>query len=114
MIKINGTAIPTPSEFKITIKDSAAAERSASGMAIMDFSGSKRTLKLKWAHLYGEPLASLLQLVEGNFFAVEFPDPVTGGMATANFWCGGRTAGVLRVDEGIPVWTDIEMEWSEQ
>ena len=114
MIRINGSAIPTPSEFRISIRENASAERSASGRTVMDFLGGKRTLQLKWAHLEGAPLLSLLQLVEGNFFAAEFPDPMTGEMMTAEFWCAGRKANMLRNHEGIPVWTDIEMEWNER
>lgn len=114
MIKINNISIPTPSEFRITIKENAVSERNASGSTIMDFSGSKRVLKLKWSNLNGEALSTLLQAVEGDFFTAEFPDPMTGTVGSANFRCSIRSAGIFQMQNEHPFWTDIEMEWSEQ
>ena len=115
MLKINGGAIPSPSALSVSLEDpSAAAERSASGRAVKDFLPGKRRLRLRWAHLSPAQLSALLQAVDACFFDAAFPDPATGGEATARCWCAGRSMGVLRMRDGAPVWTDIEMEWMER
>lgn len=115
MLKINGSAAPSPSAMQLAIEDvSPAVERSAAGDAVRDFAGTKRRLKLRWAHLTGAQLSALLGAVDGAFFDVDFPDPQTGGTARMRCWCAARSMGVLRMQGGAPVWTDVEMEWMER
>lgn len=115
MLKINGVDAPSPSALRVAIEDvSAACERSASGDAVRDFTGSRRRLKLRWAHLTGAQLSALLQAVDACFFDATYPDPQAGATATIRCWCGGRSMGVLRVEDGAPIWTDVEMEWIER
>ena len=115
MLKIDGTAVPAPSEMEVSINEMAATpERNAAGGAVMDFRGTKRTLKLRWAHLTGGQLASLLQATSGRFFNATYPDPMTGGEKTIACYCMGQTMGMLRMRDGSQVWTEIEMEWNER
>ena len=115
MLKINGIDAPSPSALTVSLEDvSAAVERSAAGLAVRDYAGAKRKLKLRWAHLTGEQLSALLQAVDAAFFDARYPDPVTGAAATVRCWCAARSMGALRMRDGAPVWTDIEMEWMER
>lgn len=115
MLSINGTAAPSPSALQVAIEDvSAAVERAASGDAVRDFTGSRRRLKLRWAHLTGAQLSALLNAVDAGFFDVTYPDPQAGQAATIRCWCAARSMGVLRMQGGAPVWTDVEMEWMER
>lgn len=116
MLKINGVEMPAPSAMKVQIFDvSATADRSASGRMIIDRVGTKRKLELSWAHLTGAQLASLLSAVnQKTFFTAAYPDPQTGGVRAMVCYCGDRTTGVLRMEDGKPVWTDIEMNWIER
>ena len=115
MLKINGTAMPSPSAMQVTLEEIAGTpERSAAGGAVMDCRGSKRRIVLKWAWLTGQQLSGLLAAVEARFFDATFPDPVSGAARTVRCWCAARSMGVLRMRGGAPVWTEIEMEWRER
>lgn len=115
MVKINGNAVPTPSVFRVSFEEvGGGQDRSAAGGAVKDFIGTRRRLKLRWAHLSAAALKGLLSAVDGAFFEASFPDPATGGERVAECWCAARSMGVLRVTDGAPVWTDIEMEWIER
>ena len=115
MLMIDGAAMPSPSALSLSWEDiSSRAERSAAGSAVRDFRGGKRRLKLRWAHLESAALRTLLTAVQDRFFTVAFPDPRTGAQASAECWCESCSAGVLRVKDGAPVWTNIEMEWMER
>ena len=116
VLRVNGVDIPAPSAMKINIFDvSASADRSASGTAVIDRVGTKRKLEMSWNHLTPGQLSKLLTAVgENTFFEAEYPDPQTGGMRVMNCYCGDRATGVLRMDAGAPVWTDVEMNWIER
>ena len=113
---VNGQAVPSPSSMKVTVFDvSSTADRNASGNVVIDRVGIKRKLELSWAHLSGDELSRLLTAVgQDVFFAVEYPDPVTGGMNSIVCYAGDRSSGVLRMEGGVPVWTKIEMNWIER
>ena len=116
ILKVNGADMPAPTSLKINIFDvSASADRSASGRAVIDRVGTKRKLEMTWAHLSPEDLSRLLTAVgEDVFFTAEYPDPQTGGMRSMSCYCGDRATGVLRMEGGAPVWTDVEMNWIER
>lgn len=116
VLKVNGAEMPAPSSMKINIFDvSAAADRSASGRMIIDRVGTKRKLELRWSHLTVDQLSALLTAVgEKTFFTAAYPDPQTGAERSMTCYCGDRAAGVLRMDDGKPVWTDVEMNWIER
>lgn len=113
---VNGQAVPSPSSMKVTVFDvSSTADRNASGNVVIDRVGIKRKLELSWAHLSGDELSRLLTAVgQDVFFAVEYPDPVTGGMNSIVCYAGDRSTGILRMVGGEPVWTKIEMNWIER
>ena len=116
MLKINGLAMPAPSAMKVKLFDlSSGAERNAAGETVMDRVAVKRKLELSWSHLREDELAVLLGAVGAEaFFTAEYPDPLGEGMRSAVFCCGDRCAGVLRREGGTPIWTDVEMSWTEK
>lgn len=115
MLGLNGVDIPAPSAMKVTVFDvSPVQERNAAGELVMDRLAQKRRLDLSWARLSGSDLAAILNAVGGGFFDVRYPDPATGLDAQICCCCGDRTTGILRMEGGIPVWTDVEMSWTER
>ena len=115
MLTVNGAAIPAPSEMQVTVFDvNPAQERSAAGELVMDRVAVKRRIDLRWAYLAGSDLAALLSAVGGGFFEAGYPDPVTGEARSMRCCCGDRASGVLRMEDGAPVWTNVEMSWTEK
>lgn len=116
VLTVNGQSVPTPASMKLTVFDvSSTADRNASGNVVIDRVGTKRKLELSWAYLSGEALSTLLRAIGTEvFFTVEYPDPVTGGTNSIVCYTGDRSAGVLRIMDGKPIWTKIEMNWIER
>ena len=115
MLGVNGVDIAAPSAMKVTVFDvSPAQERNAAGELVMDKLKQKRRLDLKWARLSGSDLAAILNAVGGGFFTVRYPDPMAGENVQISCCCGDRTIGILRMEGGVPVWTDVEMSWTER
>ena len=116
ILTINGADAPSPSEMKVRIFDVGSGEaRSAAGGLVADRVAVKRELTLRWAHLTPAQLSALMEAVGGEaFFQAAYPDPETGASRSASFRCAERSAGVLLVRGGAPVWTDVEMSWVEK
>ena len=114
MLIVNGWEAPAPSAMNVALANvSQNISRSASGNAVMDRSAVKRRLELNWAHISGENLAALLGHT-GGFFDAVYPDPLTGQMRSMRCCCSEKTTGILRMQDGSPVWTDVKMTWTER
>lgn len=115
VLTVNGAAVPSPAEMKVSIFEVGSGEqRSASGGLVVDRVAVKRRLKLRWAHLTPAELGGLLGQVGGAFFEAVYPDPQQMAPRAMTCRCGERTAGVLQIRGGEPVWVDVEMEWIER
>ncbi|MBQ8508255.1 MAG: hypothetical protein IJ466_12605 [Clostridia bacterium] len=116
MLLINGAEMPAPSALKVTLFDvSSPQERSAAGGIVMDRVAVKRRLELSWAFLSGSDLARLLNAVtEAAFFEADYPDPAAGEMRGMTCCCGDRATGILRMEGGEPIWTNVEMTFTEK
>ena len=116
MLTMGGVNLPAPSALNISLIDvSAQAERTASGLAVIDRIADKRRIHLKWALMTASQMRSLLTASgSGAFFSVTYPDPVTAASRTATVFVESRAAGILRMIDGSPVWTDVEITLTER
>ena len=116
MLTMGGANLPAPSALKISLIDvSAQADRTASGLAVIDRIADKRRIHLKWALMTAAQMQSLLTASgSGAFFSVTYPDPVTAASRTATVFAESRAAGILRMIDGSPVWTDVEITLTER
>ena len=114
MLLVNGRAVPAPSGLQVAVFDVSSGEkRNAAGNAVLDRSAVKRRLELTWAHISGADLAALLGEI-GGLFEAAYPDPVSGQERSMQCYCSERIAGILRMAQGVPVWTDVKMIWTER
>lgn len=114
MLTVNGSAIPAPSRMSVAVFDvSSGVSRTASGGAVIDRTAVKRRLELSWAHIDGNALSVLLGQL-GGFFDVAYPDPQSGNMRSMQCYCSEKIAGILRMSDAGPVWTDVKMIWTER
>lgn len=114
ILNINGWDVPAPTVMNVSLFHAHEnTGRSASGSAVIDRSALKRRLELRWAHLSGENLAALLGKISG-FFDVVYPDPLDGQQRSMQCCCSESAGGILRIQDGKPVWTDVKMTWTER
>jgi hypothetical protein len=116
MLQINGTDIPTPSEFiwGESDIDSTKSGRAADGKMHRDRIGSKIKLTLKWSFLTNKEMASLLKAVTPVFFNCAYPDAEAGTTLTKSFYVSDRTAPAYAVQDGKCGWSGLEMSFVEQ
>ena len=116
MLTVNGASLPAPSAMKISIFNvGAQSARTASGLAVVDRIGVKRKIEMKWAHLSATDMQTLLTAVgAGAFMSATYPDPATGAARTMQCYCEERKTGMLRMKDGVPVWTDAELTLIER
>lgn len=114
MIKINGVALPTPSDYNVSIMDISKASRNAAGTMVIDRVATKRKIELAWKHLSRTELSTVLKLVSSVFFTVEYIDPEENDWKTGTFYCGDRTIGALDYRNGNIRWKDIKFNLIER
>ncbi len=115
ILYIGGEEAPSPSEMRVTLFDVGSQEtRAASGILLVDRVAEKRRIGPWWAHLDCEALADLPERTSETFFEAAYPDPVTMTTRTMTCRCAERSVGVMKMESGAPVWTDIEMTWEER
>lgn len=115
MIKVNGTKIPTPSEFTVDIADiDGESNRNAKGELIRDRIAVKRKLNMNWKALSPADMKTLLNAVSGVFFTVEYPDPMTGGLNSITAYVGDRSAPMYRNIDGNILWEGLSMNFIQK
>lgn len=116
MLTINNTTIPTPSAMRISlIEVGDSSRRNAAGELVIDRCALKRRLQPGWNILSAADASALLAAVSGQpFFTLAYPDPITGSTRTVQCTCSAMDTGILRMEQGAPVWQGIEMTWIER
>ena len=114
MIKIDGRAIPAPTDYGVGIQDISKAERNARGDMIIERIATKRKLELVFEFLPKSEHQQLLKAVAPVFFQVEYPDPETGAQRTGTFYAGDRTIGGLAYINGQMHWKDCKFNVIER
>lgn len=114
MLKINGVAVATPSEFSVDIMDlDGETGRNANGKLIRDRIATKRKLNCKWPPLSMAAVSTLLQSVKNKSFTVEYPDPMAGNIITKTFYVGDRQMPMLSIINGKAMWEGLTMNFTE-
>ena len=115
MLKINGTDIPSPTDYTVSIMDLSNAERNANGTLIMERIATKRRIEVSYNYLSQAELSSLMSLVSTNvFFTVEYIDPMTGNDSTGIFYAGDRTSSAIDFRDGVMRYKDITFNMIER
>ncbi|RKD22458.1 hypothetical protein SAMN02745883_00688 [Caminicella sporogenes DSM 14501] len=114
MIKINGVALPTPSDYRVSIMDISKAERTSAGTMVIDRIATKRKIELSWKYLNKEEVSKVLRLVSHVFFTVDYIDPQEGNWRNGTFYCGDRNIGALDYIDGNIRYKDIKFNLIER
>lgn len=116
--KINGQDVAVfPSKFKVTVLDLDDAEsttRTADGTLNRDRITVKRQIEMSWSALPWDKLALILQAMDGVFFDVLYPDPMTGKYETKRMYVGNRPSPVAIDKNGTLWWEGLEVTLTER
>lgn len=116
-MKISGTTIKTPVELLIDIEPVDKAERTESGLMMIEFIANKRKLSCTWVYLTNAEIVTLYALVNTStrVVSIEYQEPETGTTRTANFYTGAKGCGVDRISgDAVTGWDDVRFNCIEQ
>ena len=113
--KIDGTAIPTPSEYGFDIEDlsSEKSGRTLDGVMHKDVVSTKDYYTCTWKHLSWEDAALLLNLVDGKtkvtltYYDPRFPYQIK----VNNFYVGKRSGKANYLNHPSNTWKDITFQF---
>lgn len=113
VIKLNGTTIKKPKDFKISKFNLTKSGRVASGKMVMDLIAKKRKFEFSYEVLSGPDLDTILGIIDTDamFFTIDY---VENGVAkNATVYVGEIAAKKFRTD-GVWYWKDVSFNLIEQ
>ena len=104
ILKIDGTALPTPHEYQVTLSDldSEGTGRTEDGVLVRErVRGGVAKISVRWYALSTEECAVVLNATAPDSFSVEY---FFGSTCTATMYAGDRSVTLRAVREGQAVW----------
>lgn len=97
MIYVNGSAVKCPSKFTFGLQDISLpdAGRLEDGTMEKMRVCQKRKIDLEWNGLTWAETASIMSAFNPEYISVTYPDMMSGGYQTRQFYVGDRTAPVV-------------------
>lgn len=118
VLYINGVAVKDPATLQYAIQDidSDTAGRNANGDMIRDRVTTKRKISCSWTGLNNQEISQLLQAMNNEFFRLDFPDAMMGGMGSGTFYVGDRTAPLYMWNESENkyLWENLQANFVEK
>lgn len=92
--QINGSDVPTPSEFGWSIQDVSLPDSGRTLDATMQKAriARKEKIQLKWLGITPEVASQILQMFAPEYFQVTYRCPLTNSVVTKVFYCGDQSA----------------------
>lgn len=113
--KIDGTSIPTPSEYGFDIEDLSSEQsgRTLDGIMHKDVVAVKDYYTVTWKRLSWADTAALLNLVNGKTkVSLTYYDPRRPNVAlTNNFYIGKRSGKANNLNNPSNTWKDITFQF---
>lgn len=116
LLSINGTAVPAPDTYEVTISDlDASANRSGNGTLFRDRIAVKRTINIGWTSLSPLELSQVLTAVSPVFFVATYLDPLLNAMGVGTFYVSDRTQAVaIKQSDGSYRWGNVSFSLVER
>lgn len=114
MLTINGVTVTLPKTMSVDIEDldSENTTRNTSGDLMRDRIAVKRKINLDWPPLKQAEISAILNAVAGVSFTVSYLDPMVGAR-TGTFYAGSKSAPLLRLKDGQPLWENLKFNLIE-
>jgi len=93
-LKVNGTNVPTPSQFTWSLQDVSASDagRTQDGLMHKNRIAQKEKIQLSWAYPDPNKASVILQLFNPEYFEVTYRSPFTNQLTTKTFYRGDANA----------------------
>ena len=115
VFKIDGVAIPTPSEYGFDIEDLSSEQsgRTLDGVMHKDVVSVKDYYTCMWKHMSWENASALLALVDGKTqVSLTYVDPRNPtSMLTNNFYIGKRSGKANNLNHPTNTWRDVTFQF---
>jgi len=116
-MKISGVTIKTPTKLTVDIEPIDKAERTESGLMMIEFVANKRKLSCSWEYMTNAEVVTLYALVTSStrVVSIEYEEPETGTTRAGNFYTGAKGCGVSRMPGNtVTGWEDVKFNCIEQ
>jgi len=116
LITVNGTSIPTPSEYNPYPTQIENSERNANGGLIRDIITVKKKLEMSWNYLTRAQYTQLMAIKLLSSFTCIFDDPTGTGFTTTIMYAGDITAQAFKKDsttDKITAYVDVSCNFIE-
>ena len=112
---LNGVSMPAPTTMSMHLEDAVfSARRALSGEALVSRAALKRRIDAYWAYLSPENLRLLLEnAAQDTPCTLTYPDPITGDMRQMTAYSTARRVDMKRMQGASPVWTGVQMTFTE-
>lgn len=113
LIRINGVAIPNPSDIDRGEFDITRSERTSDGTMVRDVVTTKRRIDITYDFLSDPDYAAIKTLLAGKgFVQVTYPSP--GGEVTMTAYPGDITDRAWHTRNGVRWWRDVKFSLIER
>ncbi|PWG00952.1 DUF6711 family protein [Levilactobacillus bambusae] len=116
-LSVNGTALPTPTQYQFIVNDiDGKSTRNAAGKLTRDRVAVKRKLTIQWGPLSIEQLSQILTAIKEPFFQCTYLDGQEGKEVTKTFYVGDRTSPSYSWNENMKsmAWQSLSCDFIEQ
>lgn len=118
VFKINGQDLPVkPKSLEvgvIDLDDEETTKRTVNGTLVRNRITQKRQIDIEFAVLTWSQLSRIFNLIKNTFFTVTYPDPLSGTYETRTFYCSERKAKAIMEKNGILLWNDVKLTFTEK
>lgn len=114
-LKLNGTVIKTPHQFKIERYNITSAKRLSSGRMQMDLIAKKRKFFCTWEAITAAELNTILNIIwETNSVMFTLSYVENNVVKSATVYAGALPSTLFRTDDLNWIWTDVQINFIEQ
>lgn len=115
ILTINTLAAPAPTSLQVGLEDAQlSVQTTLSGKTHISRAAAKRRISVYWAYMSPQSLKELLtEVTQSPTCSLTFPDPMTGESTQITVYSAQRSVGLYRMQNGVPVWTNVEMTFME-
>lgn len=116
MLWLNGVLVKSPKAFQPELNDIDSEDSYRNARAELNrdrIASDKRKLNCEWGPLTQQEISTILQAIEPEFFPIKYWDP-KNGLITKTFMAGPKTAPMLIMKDGLPMWEGLKVNFIEK